>query len=214
MIAGLNGYLYNSDSSSISYNTNLTFGRLKINNAGQESTDSTTTRTKGSFEKLTFNVSRNQPIPELNNTNWLISVDGQTANKNLNSSEQLSLGGPYAVRAYPTGQGSGSQGVIIKTELQYPYNKEFSFGPFIDTGFIKQYVNTYTNWQGQTNAKNTYNLTAAGFSGTYKYNDLNVNGALAYRIGDNPLRNSTGEQLNVDNDYKRIQAWLRMSYNF
>jgi len=214
MIAGLNGYLYNSDSSSISYNANLTFGRLKINNAGQESTDSTTTRTKGSFEKLTFNVSRNQPIPELNNTNWLISVDGQTANKNLNSSEQLSLGGPYAVRAYPTGQGSGSQGVIIKTELQYPYNKEFSFGPFIDTGFIKQYVNTYTNWQGQTNAKNTYNLTAAGFSGTYKYNDLNVNGALAYRIGDNPLRNSTGEQLNVDNDYKRIQAWLRMSYNF
>ena len=141
-------------------------------------------------------------------------MDGQTANKNLNSSEQMSLGGPYAVRAYPTGQGSGSQGVIIKTELQYPYNKEFSFGPFLDVGFIKQYINTYTDWEGQTRAKNDYSLAATGLAGNYKYNDLNVSGALAYRIGDNPLRTSTGEQLNADNDYKRVQAWIRASYNF
>jgi len=216
MIAGLNGYLYNSDRSSISYNANLTFGRLKINNAGQESTDSTTTRTKGSFEKLAFNISRNQSLPELFNTNWLVSVDGQTANKNLNSSEQLSLGGPYAVRAYPTGQGSGSQGVIIKTELQYPYDKNLSFGPFVDVGFIKQYINTYANWQGtpSTNAKNDYSLAATGISAKYKYNEFNVDGTLAYRIGDNPLRTTTGEQLNADNDYKKVQAWLRASYSF
>ena len=214
LIAGLNGYLYNSDRSSISYNANLTFGRLKINDAAQETSDNTSAKTKGSFEKLAFNISRNQTLPDFNNSNWLVSVDGQTANKNLNSSEQMSLGGPYAVRAYPTGQGSGSQGVIIKTELQYPYNKEFSFGPFLDVGFIKQYINTYTDWQGSTRAKNDYSLAATGLAGNYKYNDLNVSGALAYRIGDNPLRTSTGEQLNVDNDYKRIQAWIRASYNF
>ena len=214
LIAGLSGYFYTADRASISYNTNLTFGRLKINDATQDSTDSTTARTKGSFEKLAFNISRNQFLPEFFNTSWLVSVDGQTANKNLNSSEQISLGGPYAVRAYPTGQGSGSQGVIIKTELQYPYNKEFSFGPFLDVGFVKQYINTYTDWQGQTRAKNDYSLAATGLSAKYKYNELNVDGALAYRIGDNPLRNSTGEQLNVDNDYKKIQAWLRLSYNF
>ena len=214
LIAGLNGYLYHSDQSSISYNTNLTFGRLKINDASQESSDNTSAKTKGSFEKFAFNISRNQTLPDFNNSNWLISIDGQTANKNLNSSEQMSLGGPYAVRAYPTGQGSGSQGVIVKTELQYPVNKEFNFGPFLDVGFIKQYINTYTDWQGNTRAKNDYSLAATGIAGTYKYNELNINGALAYRIGDNPLRTSTGEQLNADNDYKRIQAWLRMSYNF
>ena len=214
MIAGLNGYLYNSDRSSISYNANLTFGRLKINDATQSASDSTSAKTKGSFEKLAFNISRNQSLPELFNTNWLVSVDGQTANKNLNSSEQMSLGGPYAVRAYPTGQGSGSQGVIIKTELQYPYNKEFSFGPFVDVGFIKQYINTYTNWEGQTRAKNDYSLAATGISAKYKYNEFNVDGTLAYRIGDNPLRTTTGEQLNADNDYKKVQAWLRASYSF
>ena len=214
MIAGLNGFLYNNDQSSISYNANVTFGRLKINDAAQETSDNTSAKTKGSFEKLAFNISRNQTLPDLKNTNWLISVDGQTANKNLNSSEQMSLGGPYAVRAYPTGQGSGSQGVILKTELQYPYDKNFTFGPFLDVGFIKQYINTYTDWQGSTRAKNDYSLAATGITGTYKYNELNVNGALAYRIGDNPLRTSTGEQLNVDNDYKRIQAWIRASYNF
>jgi hemolysin activation/secretion protein len=214
LVAGLNGYLYNSDRSSISYNTNLTFGRLKINDATQSASDSTAARTKGSFEKLAFNISRNQSLPELFNTNWLVSVDGQTANKNLNSSEQMSLGGPYAVRAYPTGQGSGSQGVIIKTELQYPYDKNLSFGPFVDVGFIKQYINTYTDWQGQTRAKNDYSLAATGISAKYKYNEFNVDGTLAYRIGDNPLRTTTGEQLNADNDYKKVQAWLRASYSF
>ena len=214
MIAGLNGFLYNNDQSSISYNANVTFGRLKINDAAQETSDNTSAKTKGSFEKLAFNISRNQPLPDLNNTNWLISVDGQTANKNLNSSEQMSLGGPYAVRAYPTGQGSGSQGVILKTELQYPYDKNLTFGPFLDVGFIKQYINTYTDWQGSTRAKNDYSLAATGITGTYKYNEFNVNGTLAYRIGDNPLRTSTGEQLNADNDYKRVQAWIRASYNF
>ncbi|MBM5786976.1 MAG: ShlB/FhaC/HecB family hemolysin secretion/activation protein [Pelagibacterales bacterium] len=214
MIAGLNGFLYNNDQSSISYNTNVTFGRLKINDAAQETSDNTSAKTKGSFEKLAFNISRNQTLPDLKNTNWLISVDGQTANKNLNSSEQMSLGGPYAVRAYPTGQGSGSQGMIIKTELQYPYDKNFTFGPFLDVGFIKQYINTYTNWQGSTRAKNDYSLAATGITGTYKYNEFNVNGNLAYRIGDNPLHTSTGERLNADNDYKRVQAWIRASYNF
>ena len=214
MIAGLNGFLYNNDQSSISYNANVTFGRLKIKDAAQETSDNTSAKTKGSFEKLAFNISRNQPLPDLKNTNWLISVDGQTANKNLNSSEQMSLGGPYAVRAYPTGQGSGSQGVILKTELQYPYDKNLTFGPFLDVGFIKQYINTYTDWQGSTRAKNDYSLAATGITGTYKYNEFNVNGTLAYRIGDNPLRTSTGEQLNADNDYKRVQAWIRASYNF
>ena len=214
MTAGLNGFLYNNDQSSISYNANVTFGRLKINDAAQETSDNTSAKTKGSFEKLAFNISRNQPLPDLKNTNWLISVDGQTANKNLNSSEQMSLGGPYAVRAYPTGQGSGSQGVILKTELQYPYDKNLTFGPFLDVGFIKQYINTYTDWQGSTRAKNDYSLAATGITGTYKYNEFNVNGTLAYRIGDNPLRTSTGEQLNADNDYKRVQAWIRASYNF
>ena len=214
MIAGLNGFLYNNDQSSISYNANVTFGRLKINDAAQETSDNTSAKTKGSFEKLAFNISRNQTLPDLKNTNWLISLDGQTANKNLNSSEQMSLGGPYAVRAYPTGQGSGSQGVILKTELQYPYDKNLTFGPFLDVGFIKQYINTYTDWQGSTRAKNDYSLAATGITGTYKYNEFNVNGTLAYRIGDNPLRTSTGEQLNADNDYKRVQAWIRASYNF
>ena len=214
MTAGLNGFLYNNDQSSISYNANVTFGRLKINDAAQETSDNTSAKTKGSFEKLAFNISRNQPLPDLKNTNWLISVDGQTANKNLNSSEQMSLGGPYAVRAYPTGQGSGSQGVILKTELQYPYDKNLTFGPFLDVGFIKQYINTYTDWQGSTRAKNDYSLAATGITGTYKYNEFNVNGTLAYRSGDNPLRTSTGEQLNADNDYKRVQAWIRASYNF
>ncbi len=213
-ITGVDGYIYNTDKSSISYNASAYLGKLRINDASELSSDSTAAKTNGSFEKLTFNVSRNQPIAELKNTNWLISADGQMASKNLNSSEQLTLGGPYSVEAYPSGQGGGSEGLILKTELKYPYNKYFNFGPFLEKGFIKQYVNTFDNWQGSTNASNSYSLAATGISGQFKYDNLNIDGTMAYRIGQNPLYTSTGQQLNVDNKYNKTQLWLKVSYDF
>ena len=124
------------------------------------------------------------------------------------------MGGPYAVRAYPSGQSSGSQGFILRTELQYPYNDKFTVGPFADIGLIQQYVNTYTDWKGLTNADNEYHLASAGIAGTYKMDSTDINGVLAYRIGDNPLHTSTGEQLNSDNNYSRIQAWIKISSKF
>ena len=136
------------------------------------------------------------------------------ASKNLNSSEQLTLGGPYSVQAYPTGQGGGSEGLILKTELKYPYNEYFNFGPFLEKGFIKQYVNTFNTWQGSTNASNSYSLAATGISGQFKYDNLNIDGTMAYRIGQNPLYTSTGQQLNVDNKYNKTQLWLKVSYDF
>ena len=214
IVASLSGYLLNKDKSTISYSSSITFGDLNINDTTQAATDSTTAKTNGSFEKFNFSLSRNETIASLKNSNWVISADGQLASKNLNSSEQLSLGGPYAVRAYPSGQSSGSQGFILRTELQYPYNDKFTVGPFADIGFIQQYVNTYTDWKGLTNADNEYHLASAGIAGTYKMDNTDISGVLAYRIGDNPLHTSTGEQLNSDNNYSRIQAWIKISSKF
>jgi hemolysin activation/secretion protein len=144
----------------------------------------------------------------------LISASGQLANKNLNSSEQIYLGGPYAVRAYPVAQGGGSQGVILTNELLHKVDGQWQIGVFGDVGYIQQFVNTYTNWQGLTNADNGYLLSAAGFTTRYSYQKLSVNGTLAFRISDNPLYNSSGQQLNVDNAYRSVQGWIRLTYVF
>lgn len=212
--ASFSGDLADSLSSILNYGLVATVGHLNINNASQASQDSTGPSTAGGYRKLGFNISRNQDLSFLPNTNWLVSAYGQIANKNLNSSEQIYMGGPYAVRAYPVAQGGGSQGAILTTELQHRLNQSWQVGGFVDAGWVQQYVSTYSNWQGLTNANNGYKLTSTGLTTNYTYDRLLVNAALAFRVGQNPLYNSTGQQLNNDNAYKKMQGWIRASFSF
>jgi hypothetical protein len=48
----------------------------------------------------------------------------------------------------------------------------------------------------------------------YSSDKVQVQAALAYRIGANPLYNQTGQQLNVDNQYRQVQFWLKGSFFF
>jgi hemolysin activation/secretion protein len=210
----INGNIFDTNISIINYSATITSGSLRINNPTQAIQDLSGPGTEGNYIKLGFNLSRNQQLSFLPNTTWIISANGQLSNRNLNSSEQIYMGGPYAVRAYPVAQGGGSSGLIISTELQHRLDTNWQVGAFADFGFIQQYVDTYTNWQGLTNANNSYQLGALGPTIKYSYENLSINGILAFRLGDNPLYNSSGLQLNADNAYRTVQAWLRASYIF
>jgi hypothetical protein len=87
-------------------------------------------------------------------------------------------------------------------------------GAFFDAGLIQQYITTYTNWQGQTRANNSYSLYATGLSAKYQYQKVQLSGALAWRVGNNPLYNSSGQQLNADNQYRSVQGWIKGSLYF
>jgi len=210
----MSGNIFDTNASVINYSATITSGNLRINNPSQAIQDLSGPGTQGNYIKLGINLSRYQQLSFLPNTTWIISANGQLSNKNLNSSEQIYMGGPYAVRAYPVAQGGGSSGLIISTELQYRLDTNWQVGMFADLGFIQQYMDTYTNWQGLTNANNNYQLGAVGPTIKYSYEKLSVNGILAFRLGDNPLYNSSGLQLNADNAYRTVQAWLRASYIF
>jgi hypothetical protein len=49
-----------------------------------------------------------------------------------------------------------------------------------------------------------------------KYNceKIQFQAALAFRIGNNPLYNQKGEQLNVSNQYEPVQAWAKATMFF
>jgi hemolysin activation/secretion protein len=211
---GVNGTVAESAQVSLNYNLTALAGNLRINDPSQLNSDLSGPKTAGDFIKLSMNVSRTQNLEFLPNTLWLVSASGQVANKNLNSSEQLYLGGPYAVRAYPVAQGGGSEGIVVTTELQHNLDAHWQLGVFGDMGYIKQYVETYPNWQGLTNAQNTYSLYGAGLTARYVYDKLTVNAVLAFRLGDNPLYNSSGLQLNADGAYRAVQGWIRATYLF
>ena len=212
--AGISGNWANSESSIINYGLTYTFGHLNINNLTQAGQDYTGPGTAGAYSKYSFNLSHFQELSVIENTTWLNAINGQLANKNLNSSEQIYLGGPYAVRAYPVTQSPGSQGFIYSSELNHRLNANWNIGGFIDIGMVQQYVNLYPGWQGLTNANNNYMLSDAGLTAKFIYEKIAVDAALAYRIGNNPLYTYTGQQLNADNAYKKVQAWVRASFAF
>jgi hemolysin activation/secretion protein len=212
--AGINGNWANSESSIINYGLTYTYGNLNINDLTQAGQDYTGPGTAGAYSKYSFNLSHFQELSVITNTTWLNSIYGQLANKNLNSSEQIYLGGPYAVRAYPIAQSPGSQGFIYSSELNHRLNANWNIGGFIDIGAVQQYVNLYPGWQGLTNANNQYTLSSTGLTAKFNYQKIIVDAALAYRIGNNPLYTYTGQQLNADNAYKKVQAWVRASIAF
>ena len=211
---GVNGNFFDTANSVVNYGLTGVSGNLNIINLTQAGQDFSGPGTAGAYLKLSFNASRNQELSFLPNTTWVLTAYGQFANKNLNSSEQIYMGGPYAIRAYPVAQGGGSQGAIVSTELQHRLDENWQLGGFVDVGWVQQFVQTYPAWQGLTNASNSYQLAAAGLTLKYTYERWLVNAALALRVGENPLYNSSGQQLNTDNAYRTVQAWVRASYAF
>ena len=124
------------------------------------------------------------------------------------------MGGPFGLRAYPVSQGGGSQGAIFTSELNHRLTESWQVGGFVDVGVVQQYVSTFTSWQGLTNAGNVYYLADTGLTAKYTYKQVNVASSLAYRVGNNPLYTSSGQQLNADNAYKTVQVWVKVSLYF
>ncbi|MFD1295025.1 ShlB/FhaC/HecB family hemolysin secretion/activation protein [Lysobacter gummosus] len=84
-------------------------------------------KTQGYFTKFTVQATRLQALTQ--DLSLFLGVGVQLANRNLDSSEQLSLGGPRAVRAYSTNEALVDEGWIANLELRYALNERAT--PFL-----------------------------------------------------------------------------------
>jgi hemolysin activation/secretion protein len=118
--------------------------------------------TSGGYHKFNWLLNRTQTV-------WgpfslYANFQGQVASKNLDNSERISLGGPYNIRAYPVGEGNGSEGWQFNAETRYrlpaiPYLPGFmQLIGFIDTGYSRVNVQPLP---GDTH--NSQHLTGYGF---------------------------------------------------
>ena len=91
--------------------------------------------TSGRYTKLVVSGTYVQTF----NQDWdmLVKISGQKASKNLDSSEEIYLGGPNAVRAYPQGEGSGDEGYVGTMELRYHTRVPgLSISTYLDGGHV------------------------------------------------------------------------------
>ncbi len=125
------------------YAITYTVGNLGIFPASVAAIDvgSTGRNTSGDFRKINIDGRRLQRITD--NANFLFAFSGQRATKNLASAEKISLGGPNAVRAYPVGEATADDGVVLTGEARYIVpgvkllNGDFTVSGFVDYGLAK-----------------------------------------------------------------------------
>jgi hemolysin activation/secretion protein len=124
----------------------LSVGHLGFDNEAAELANASTARTAGTYAKYTLALARLQALSESNSL--YVAINGQAADKNLDSSEQLFLGGPNSVRAYDVGTIGGALGALASAELRHNLGVS-SFGTwqtilFADSGVVRIYKNAFT----------------------------------------------------------------------
>ena len=170
------------------WGVNLTAGQTDLSaNATNESADQAGTGSAGSYQKLGYSLARLQRISD-QSTLWL-SLSGQRASKNLDSSEKFSLGGPSGVRAYPLMEGSGDDGWLATLEARYNLTPDLQLSVFYDHGTITQSHNPdYTG----APLLNQTSLKGAGLGLSWSQpGSFTLRAVWARRIGDNPLASAT-----------------------
>jgi hemolysin activation/secretion protein len=193
------------------FNLSAHDGRTIIDNLAEKNLDQSSSGedTLGDYQKVYFNFYRSQSI--LNDLKLDLNYVFQTASRNIDSSERLRVGGPYAVRAYATGEGLGTMGYMINADLKYYFqkqNKLITTGSiFYDLSNIKKYKDHYS---GLTNNDLIYR--GWGLAIYHRYDNFVVKGTWSKRIGDNPDPLSNGK----DYDYtkKMDRFWLMGEYYF
>lgn len=127
--------------SSTTATLNLTHGDLSFNDAAALALDAVGARTNGEYTKISGTIEKGIAFnPEYSLTTSL-RFQKSLGNKNLDGSEDFSLGGAYGVRAFPDGEHSAENGYIFGVELFYALpsyegiNHKASI--FADTGYAR-----------------------------------------------------------------------------
>ena len=164
------------------YSAQLTNGHINLDGSLSQQTDKNGPNTGGTFNKIRLNGTWQQALTT--QTSAFVSFTGQLADKNLDSSEKMQLGGMNGVRAYPTGEGSGSDAQLIQLELRHQLESGISLATFFDWGQV--WLQHDPNFPGgPMHNQNTYK----GFGASMGYtNDDGVNfkATWARKSGQNP----------------------------
>lgn len=168
--------------------------------------------THGRFNTVNLNLARYQFLPH--RFTLYTRLYTQWASQNLDSSQKLSLGGPYGLRGWPVAEGQGDSGLLGTVELRYQVpqlgtgNSDLQLATFVDAGRIRINKDPAGIAPANVCRCNSYSLQSAGLKLSWQNALLNIEATWARGIGDNPGRSSISGN-NGDGSDDRQQFWLR-----
>jgi hemolysin activation/secretion protein len=188
-----------ANAASLSYN----LGRLHIESPEAIAIDAATAQTNGRFQTWNLNLTRLQHLSE--HTALNIAFAGQKADKNLDSSQKLILGGPYGVQDYPEGEAPGDSGYLVNAELRYDLTGQWIGGHtqllgLADTGRVNINQDPF---EASTNHRE---LSSAGAGLNWvNAHALQLRLMVAHKVGDARATSDT------DHD---TRAWVQLLQRF
>ena len=175
-------------------NLNLTTGHLSSKNSNPNN---------GNYNKVDTYISNDIYFNEIFSLNTNLTAQKVLGNKNLDGSEDLTLGGPNAVKLYPYSEQSAENGYIASFELfsKLPniasYNHKI--GLFYDMGNVYQEVNTDSTFDRKT-------LQDIGLGYYSSFDDFFLRTQIAWALNSKPI---SSEYTNHKNSKFLIQAgWV------
>ena len=132
----------------------------------------------------------------------LASLSAQMTQKNLDSSEEFLLGGPFGVRAYPVNEGRGDE-----VSGDAPWGA-LQLSASLDAGGVRVHDDPKGVAIPTATGKNHYPLSGWSVGMTLRKSDSHsLRFIWAGKIGDNPGRAVTGEDADERGDDSRF--WLQ-----
>lgn len=184
-----------------SWQAALTYGNLSMDGDSLLWDKMSGADTAGGYAVFSASFNRSQRLPF---DKWSLrgQIRGQIANKNLDSSAGMSLGGPYGVRGYPSGEAQGDEGYVASLTLQYDPTPWLSLRAFQDIGKIR--VNHTPYEAGLSQYGNSRTLKARGVGFDLRSHGFTLKTDIAWRQGDKAFS---------DTDRKPY-VWLQASWAF
>lgn len=196
----------------LSFNAAIVSGTTEQKNETARDLDALTRRSTGQFAKFTYQLGYLLPLAD----NWSLnaSLRGQLANKNLDSSERISLGGPGGVRAYPVAEATGDAGSVASVSFDYKLQDNLSARLFLDAGSVTINRHTWAGWNaGNPNQLNRHDLLGAGLGLDWRVSkEALLSLIVATPLGNNPGRDAQGR--NNDGSASSTRGWLNLVFRF
>jgi hemolysin activation/secretion protein len=173
-----------------------------------EAADALTTHDAGSFQKLHLLAARQQVITD--RFSLYAALSGQSASKNLDSSEKFYLGGADGVRAYPVNEGGGADGLLVNLEARERLPANFNAVGFFDWGAVHVNKDNDITGAAKPNADDLKGVgVSLGWQATF---GLSLKATYSHRLGGNPDPTSTGDD--QDGSHIDNRVWLQASIPF
>lgn len=185
----------------------ITYGSLAVT-AGKLTLDADNPdagHTRGAYRKVSLDIARQQALFNTagGGLSLVARVSLQSANRNLDSSEQIRLGGPTGVRAFPTGEAGGDSGLLTQLELRWQMGLlSGQLTPFLfyDQGKVRYSVNP-----SSPDELNTRSIAGGGGGLRWEHGALSAEAAMAWQTQGGPAQSDPSTE-------GKSRVWLGLKW--